>query len=290
MGAYCFSTFLEEEDQCKIGELTVNKDRFVREVIGQAKVGKMNSEGFFVSPGHVMIDFNSPVWCSSSIQDTCEHYIQRGCTLLLLQHPVSSIRRFRADYAAFLEQLPKLPVDFMIVPVIPSAFVKPDMVRFFAKEGCPFIQIELDSAEDVQDVPWGWLTQAQSYKRIPLTVTLRSEENSTYLLNYLWPEICKQYGIIKLSDIQEAELLTKQNLRDTGIYPNKGGFRPGGYADYNLYWQPENKIFDGEDPFIYHNAIPDVTIMRGKVIQVQQQVEPTASGEYQRITVYQHFV
>ncbi|MFQ3542988.1 hypothetical protein Q7A53_02800 [Halobacillus rhizosphaerae] len=290
MGAYWFSSFMDEGEQFRFGELIVHEDHFIRDAIGQGHLRKMNSDGFIAAPGYVMVDYAAPISTSSSRITACEDYIRRGCTQLLIQHPVNSIRRYRTIYHSFLAELGQLPVDYMIVPVITSSLVTPDMIRFFARERCPFIQIELDTAVDLEEVAWEWLVQAQSLLRIPFSIVVKKEENSEYIINHLWPKKCAQYGMIKLTDPQLEERVTPQNLRDTGIFPNKGGFKPGGYADYNLFWQEEDQIVDGQDQFIYHGAVPDITVMRGMVLQVNQEVTANYQGKQQKVSIYKHFV
>ncbi|ARI77258.1 hypothetical protein [Halobacillus mangrovi] len=285
MGAYWFRN---NSSTCE--EWTVCEEKFVRDRVGSGSYWQMNTNGFYVSTGHIMVDLNVSLETSDSPISEAEEYIKRGCTLLLIQHLVTSIRHFRELYDTFLERLDGLPIDFMVIPVIKAMAVKPEMVRYFSRRGCPFLCVVVNSQDELAEVKWEWLVQAQSHKRIPFTLIVKDQKNKSNNYLEMWSSLRKQYGIIGLTDIQDDEMVTAQNLRDSGIFPSKGGFQPGGQADYNLYLIDEGTTFDEQRNFRYHNSVPKVTVMNGKIKQVNQKVVNYDPGSHLKVKIHKHFV
>ncbi|CDQ19506.1 hypothetical protein SAMN05192559_104267 [Halobacillus karajensis] len=290
MGAYWFQGYVESDTGPYFSECTVNKDKFVRDRIGKESYKYMVLDGFSISPGHVMLDRIHPIASSPSVKDTGNDYIKRGCTLLLTQHLVTSLRHYRAHYEYFLTLCKELPLDYMIVPVVPAKLLRPEMVRFFARKGSPFLCIEVGSRKEFDEVCWEWLAQAQSFKRMPLTLFVKDTENTSNNYSEMWSSLCEQYGIIKLTDVQDDEILSLQNLKDSGIYPIKGSIVPGGQADYNLYRMSKGPTFEEQEDFRYHNAVPNVTVMNGQVKQVDQKISDQKPGSHIKVKIHKHFV
>ncbi|SFF61775.1 hypothetical protein SAMN05216353_103125 [Halobacillus alkaliphilus] len=290
MGAYSFSAYVEKEGGGEVEERLVYGEKFVRNHSGSKPYVHMNTDGFFVTPGYVMLDNFEPISFSSTPEETAGNYIKRGCSLLLIQHLVTSIRHYRQLYDEFLNKLSGIPVNYMVVPVINAKLIKAEMVRFFARKGCPFLCIEVDLINDLKNVSWEWLVQAQAYKRIPLTIRVKDSENTSNNYSELWSSLSKQYGIIKLSELQDDEIVSFQNLKDSGIFPSRGRFTSGGQADYNLFWKIQHSLIDEQEKFIYHNPVPNVTIMNGQVKQVNQTLVDRKPGTHIQVKLHKHFV
>ncbi|WP_173916304.1 hypothetical protein [Halobacillus sp. Marseille-Q1614] len=250
----------------------------------------MNVDQFVVTPGYVLLDKAEPVSRSPSPEDLCADYIRRGCTLLLVQPPVCSNNYYRQEYECLLEKLKGLPVDFMVVPSVDSQVLHAGMVRYFAREKCPFIIVETEDMDALEDVAWGWISQAQCYKRIPLTFNVKNRRNTETNCERLWVNLCDNYGIIRLTDTIEDGALTLKNLKDSGIYPYKGALSSQAYADYNLYRRNQEELVDEDGYFLYHEAVPSVTVMRGELLQTDQIIETNTSGRHMTSSIYQHFV
>ncbi|MBH0229580.1 hypothetical protein [Halobacillus yeomjeoni] len=288
MGAYWFK--VEKDSQELFEEWTVYGQKFVRDRVGQEHYMYMDLSTFDVTPGLVFMDINHPLEGSPHPHQTAEEYIKRGCTLLLIQHLVSSIRHYREVYDSLLKKLEGLPLDYMIIPTVPAKIVRPEMVRYFARKGCPFLCIEVNNVTDFAHVSWEWLAQAQGHKRIPLTIFVKDSENTNENYPELWSSLCNRYDIIRLTDLQDDEVVSGQNLKDSGIFPHKGSFITGGQADYNLSLKQKVPLFDEQAKFRYHDAVPNVTVMNGKVKQVNQKVVDREPGSHLTVKVHKHFV
>lgn len=290
MGAYWFRTNMEGVEKTALHELTVTQNHFTQNRTGAIPYLQMNTEGFVVTPGQVMMDVVEPLENAPSLKTTAETYIKRGCTLLIIQHLVNSLCHFRKHYDTFLTELCGLPVDYMIAPIIPAPIVRPEMIRFFSRRGCPFLCIQVEKKEELSSIKWEWIVQAQSYKRMPVTLIVKDSENTYDNYSELWSSICEQYGIIKLSDLQDDNILSLQNIKDSGIFPQRGAFQTGGFADYNLYLRCEGAIFDEQQNIRYHDSVPNVTVSRGLVKQVNQTIIDESAGSHVKVGIHKHFV
>ncbi|MCP3025864.1 hypothetical protein [Halobacillus sp. A5] len=290
MRAHWFHGIMYENNQSFYGELFVNKDKFLEPTEAYSHLLNMNVNKYVIAPGHVMLDISFPLSRSPSPEDLSYSYMKKGCTLLLVQFFINSRYQFKLEYKQLIEKLKNLHVDFMIVPRVSSQVLHPDIIRYFAKEKAPFIIVDAESLEQFDEVPWGWIAQAQSYRRIPITYSVRNSRNSEMNNERFWTNLISNYGIIGLSQPICEERLSFQALKDSGIYPYKGTLRPKAYADYNLYEQSSNGLIDEDMNFLYHETVPAVTVMRGKVTQVRQVTAHNLKGLFFKSSIYKHFV
>ncbi len=123
-----------------------------------------------------------------------------------------------------------------------------------------------------------------------LTYSVKNRRNSEMNNERFWTNLINNYGIIGLSQPIGEERLTFQNLKDSGIYPYKGTLRAGAYADYNLYEKISNDLIDEEGFFLYDEAVPVATVMRGYLTQIRQIAEPYCTGIFFKSSIYKHFV
>ncbi|RWZ60274.1 hypothetical protein EQV77_02990 [Halobacillus fulvus] len=286
MGVYWFRTNTGGAPQ----EITVRDSSFATKVADPFKMMEMNVDDFVVEPGYVMMDVHERIETSSCIITSVEAYIKRGCTLLLVQHLVTSLCWYREQYEQFLERIQSPGLEYMIIPVVPVHLLKPEVVRFFSRKGCPFLCVKVSNADDLFAVKWEWIVQAQGYKRIPFTMIVKDLENTSNNYAELWSKVCDQYGIIKLTDLQDDEILSFQNLKDSGIFPKQGGIISGGSADYNLFYTGRGRGVDDEPHFLYHDSVPDVTISKGRILQVNQIVSKDVKGTHRKVSFHKHFV
>jgi hypothetical protein len=127
---------------------------------------------------------------------------------------------------------------------------------------------------DFEAVQWQWIREAAFPYRmaiVPDWDTLRTSERHLVKLQRKWRNFAANKDIPTLpSFLTDRTILTKPVLRKIGISPLKGELYRGGDLDYNLY---ENGSLD--DSFYLHydkNSIPDVVVLRGKVMKAGRTV------------------
>ncbi|WP_163526226.1 hypothetical protein [Halobacillus ihumii] len=290
MGAYWFYVQTLKGTQAITRQISVSQQHFTKRSSRNYECKQMDATGFVATPGYVMLDLDTPLSQSPSLIEDSQRYVQKGCTLLLIQFPIHSSFHFKVIYQQFVKQFKYLPIDYMFVPTIKPQSITQEMVRYFARESCPFILIDSEDEDELKEVAWDWLVQAQSHKRIPFGLLVRNSRKRERIHDKLWIKLCEHYGIIRVTNALSEAPLSKANLKDSGIFPYKGGFMDSGYADYNLYYDEEGLMVDDHADFRYYEAVPEVTVMRGQIVQVNQQVQTIVPGIHYKGSIYQHFV
>ncbi|UOQ93574.1 hypothetical protein MUO14_00765 [Halobacillus shinanisalinarum] len=290
MGAYWFNVHTLKGNQALTRQISVYQQRFSKRTLWINDFKQMDVTGFIATPGHVMLDLDKPLSRSPSPILDCQQYIQKGCTLLLIQFPIKTSFHFKSMYQQFIEQFRYLPIDYMIVPTISPLAITQEMVRYFSRQSCPFILIDVEDEQGLDEPAWDWVVQAQALKRIPLALLVRNRRIRKMIHDKLWVKISDRYGIIRLTDPLTEAPLSRSNLKDSGIFPYKGGFMNRSFADYNLYYDEEGLMVDDHAEFRYHDAVPNITVMRGRVVQVDQKIQDLEPGIHYKGSIYQHFV
>ena len=290
MGAYYFYQRTWHKENWVNKEVLVEDDCFVRKFLSSSHPIELNVDAYHVTPGYVMLDHSAPLYSSVDKKKLSLDYLIRGCTLLLVQLPITTTHLFKQKYHSFLHMLAGLPMDYMISPVVAPRLLTPAMVRFFGLRKAPFILVELHTEKDMKNVAWEWLAQAQSYTRIPIAPFIKVKGEDSQKLYDAWKKTVEHCDMITLKDPITEHPLTSNNLRRAGIYPYKGDLMPGGQADYNLHLHDGCTVIDDPTEIRYHGSVPDVTIMNGEVVQVNQEImNDNMIGKHRKVSIPMHF-
>ncbi|MRH42409.1 hypothetical protein GH741_06895 [Aquibacillus halophilus] len=292
MGVYYFrSDYVFEEDKWISKSIQVENERIVITQINKQRTIEMNVDKFWIGPGKVYIDYEEPLYDRKFVDNTVNKYIYRGCTLLICQLPIRSYIHFKRKFEQFREHLSSLPIDYMIVPRIPTHLLQPDIIKFFGTKKMPFVLIDTNSKHELLKVKWEWLESAQYFSGIPFVLHKDGSKNKRKELTSTWSSICKKYRINTIEENISEYPLSKETLRQTGISPFKGEFLHQSSADYNLFEMDEIPSVDERPKFRYHKAIPVVTVSKGEVIKYNHLIHPEkAKGELKQVSIPNHFI
>ncbi|SDJ67551.1 hypothetical protein [Sediminibacillus albus] len=293
MGVYYFySEFFFDENSWNTQSVSVENEKFARELCGKGNAMELNTDHFWVGPGKVYLDYEEPVYYQTSPENTIKKFIYRGCTLLLCQMPVLSHTNYKEKFNQFKKQLSGMAIDYMIVPRLPVSILKPDLVRYFGRKRLPFILLDANNEQELKEVKWEWIQQAQGLTQIPLLlVTEVQTKNENKKIAGTWESIVETYGIFTIIESSLAVPLSKNMLKMTGISPYKGEILAQASADYNLYLQHKVQSIDEQPEFRYHKAIPEVTVAKGRVIKVNHIIQCLeGSGSYTHVSIPRHFI
>ncbi|MDC3413045.1 hypothetical protein NC797_09720 [Aquibacillus sp. 3ASR75-11] len=292
MEAYSFySKYVWENGEWKSRLFHVEDGKFTRSIRTKSMEMRLNVDSFWLGPGKVYVDSEEPVYYQLDYQNTVKKFMYRGCTLLLCQLPVINTSNYRKDFFHYIDHLKNMPIDHMIVPIIPAPILKDEHIRFFGRQKVPFLLIETSSQEDLLNIKWEWIQQAQSFSRMPLMYKKSSFLQEEINVSELWHELCKNYNIPSLHQEIGQSPLSTQTLRLSGISPFHGEFVENGSADYNLFDLSSIQSVDESLLFRYDKAIPVVTVANGNVIKANHLVlDQQQNGKYQKVSIPQHFV
>ncbi|MFD1018480.1 hypothetical protein [Thalassobacillus hwangdonensis] len=291
MGAYYFFQKLWEDKQWSESEIRVEGERFVRSYSGKEPVVEMDLSALQVTPGNVFVDTSCSVYHSPDRQSIAQAYLKKGCTLLIIPLPISSSMEYKHKYHTFLTTLEDFPLDYMVAPLFPPRLLDAAAIRYFGRQKCPIILVGIERVSDMEGIGWEWFVQAQSHSRIPISPLINEKNVDYQKLWSAWKALASSCEMITLEDRIGVDPLPFRTLRQTGIYPYKGAFIAGGYADYNLYLHHEAELIDDCEEFSYHDAIPNVTIMNGKVLMINQKMsEENVRGRHLTVSIPKHFL
>lgn len=288
---YFYSNYVFDDGNWKSESVNVEEGRFIRTLSNKRSTLEMDVSNLWIGPGKVYLDTEDPLYAQLDYENVVNKYIYRGCTLLICQMPVKNKSTYRNDFMKFKRNLTSLAVDYMIAPRIPAGTLQPDHVRYFARKKVPFLLVEAFTNEELINVKWQWIKDAQSLTGIPLVLTTNEATRTKKDKLQLWKKLCAEFDIKTIDDEISDYPLSKKVLRTTGISPYKGEIVQHGCADYNLFENDKTGFIDEDTKFRYHKAIPVITVLNGDIIKTNHLVHANAGlGIYRQVSIPQHFV
>ncbi|MBM7569834.1 hypothetical protein [Aquibacillus albus] len=290
-GYYFYNDYVYNDGKWTSKCIQIQDGKFARDLKGSANIKQMETDQFWVGPGKVYVDVEMPLFKANDKERIVKQYIYRGCTLLLCQLPIKSKNNFEQIFYHFRDALDGLPIDYMIVPKIPSTIISPEHVRFFGRKKMPFLILNLQNMEDLFRISWEWMEQSQSFSRIPILIDTSALEKKQDEAESTWRNLSEAFMVRTLPEKLSEFPLSKESLRLTGISPYKGEILPNGFADYNLFDLEKIPSIDECSKVRYHKAIPLVTVMNGNIIKSDYLINDNLNkGNFREISIPSHFL
>ncbi|MGY4690097.1 hypothetical protein [Salibacterium sp. K-3] len=224
---------------------------------------RMDAGGFVIRPAASALGGKVESFLEADAGVKWTSLIKKGVTTVLLLMRASSRGELKERERSINRQLDS-PIDYLLVPSIPSRKLTPSFIRWITLNDYPLIEITFSSYEDCSRVSWDWIRQAVGPSslslmfRFPPTETLSDIRQKTRwenLLSTLFPVL----------PFDSGPLLNKKELQICGLYPDKGSLVRGD-ADYLLYYNTEQTM-DVSWQYWYADRDPDVVVMRGQVLK-----------------------
>ncbi|WP_456274235.1 hypothetical protein [Bacillus sp. AK031] len=248
-----------------------NQIRSINANYNRCSFPRMNISPFLMSPVHVMADLDLPEFLEFTNFKSyfTTEFINRGCTTLITSFRIEYLSEFADNLNRKRTTMLSSPIDYVLVLKCKPKLVTPELIRLLKRNKIPAIFIEISSAEDLQEIAWGWIKQTiYGYPLVfcPLISPEIDKRECAKLLN-VWQDILKNEGIPhSKSQISPKKPLPLQFLKKIGIFPLKGNFTVGGEISYNLYKTPPSEIVDDCQSFLYDNHMLILTVNKGKVL------------------------
>ncbi|SFP42133.1 hypothetical protein [Salibacterium halotolerans] len=254
----------EEPVQKKVRHVKVQNQSFTglyRE--HYEKVMRMEAGNFLITPAATALGGSVDSFLGKDADKKWTTMIHKGITTVLLLMPVTSRRGLEDDGRNLQRQLAP-PVDYLLVPSIPSNKLTSTIIHGVILNKYPLIEITFSSYKDCKNVPWDWIRQAVGPSA--LSFMFRFPPPETIKENRLKEEwekgLAAEFPVLPL---KMGPLLNKKELQFCGLYPKKGSVVRGD-ADYLLYYKTEQK--DGaRKQLSVSNRHPDIVVMRGHVLK-----------------------
>jgi hypothetical protein len=251
-----------------------NRIDYISERAGFYRWMRMEADAFWLTPGHVMLDFSlqSPRSFSEFKRYMQEHFLAKGCTSLLAVCDVPYERQLPQALQKLRQHLLNSPIDYFIGVKTRLRTLTPSFVRACKRHKIPAIFVELEGQERLEDIAWSWLYE--TFVSYPAALIPYWKEEPPKRAHERWRELLAAHRIPFIPfPLQERAPLSLDVLKKIGIYPQKGDVRIGGEVDYNLYARPRSSEPVAETAVVdYDKHVPIVTVHNGKVMKAGEQI------------------
>ncbi|SFL97644.1 hypothetical protein [Salibacterium qingdaonense] len=233
---------------------------------------RMEAGEFLITPAATALGGSVYSFFGKEADKKWTNIICRGITTVLLLMPVQS-RRELEDNRINIQRKLAPPVDYMLVPSIPSNRLTSSFIQGVIVNKYPLIEITFSSYEACKSVPWDWIRQAVGPStisfifRFPPSETLKEIRLKTEWENSL----AAAFPVLSL---KTGPVLNKKELQFCGLYPKKGSVVRGD-ADYLLYYKSEQAGRTRKQTLI-SDRNPDIVVMRGRVLKAGSVFTSTA--------------
>lgn len=288
---------LLKDKQLKTCSLLIRNNRIERidSHFNYYRLIRMNAEPYIMTPTYVL--FNSNIPQIRAFQELkkylTEDFLLKGCTTLFTYVNVSYENELTTKISALKTALLSSPIDYLIGVRIPVRLISPSFIRKCKKEKVPAIFVDLQSHEELEQVPWGWIKEAMfpfNSPFIPIISSVHKKEVKGVLSK--WNGIMNRENIPALyEEIEENIPLAVSVLNKIGVYPQKGSLMCGTEVSYNLYTKiNEGQNVDEVNIFHYHSDRLVVTVHKGEVLRASGNVifKP-GNGEHVRVRIPSYF-
>ncbi|WP_096153785.1 MULTISPECIES: hypothetical protein [Bacillus] len=295
------SYILEKANVLKIGNqvsnvsIIVKNDKFSwmrEEALETKNLIKMDLSHYILTPGHVMLDFIGKTMDFADYKlYVKENYLLKGCTAIVAVFSISNEMDLLPQLKRARTKLLNSPVDYYFAIQVPLGKLTPSLVRLCKKHKIPAIFLTMDDPSLMETKAWSWIKDALYQFPITFVPIFPEEKKEKKLAQKIWSVTMTESKLVHLPHCPPTNFPLKLDLlMKLGIYPSKGDIRIGGEVSYNLYICPEGSIIETASDLDYHIHSPEITVHRGKIVKVSQDVyfRPGFGNEC-KVTVPGHF-
>lgn len=242
------------------------------------KFMRMVASDYFMSPVHVLLDSNLPL--NQPFHERKDYYIKnfilKGSTAVLTSIKILSVRELEMRVKQARSSLSDCPVDYIIGIRFSSSLLDPALIRKCKREKIPALFIEIESADELYRIPWGWIKEALFPYNCPLIPVFPECGNRKERQRRMdaWKELIERTNVTALSEeLPERYPLSGKALKKTGIFPLKASLHNGSELSYNFYRKRAgfDEVVD-MDLYFDHSHDLLVTVHKGKVIRAGSDV------------------
>lgn len=227
---------------------------------------RMNMDGFVITPSFCVFHPELPEGTFADFRKFfIEECLLKGCSSIITTFVIR--RAFEFDAAIKKKRMAMLnsPIDYLLSVQLPIRQITPELIRKCKRHLIPVILAEVEDADELSHVPWGWIREAM-HPYHPVLVPVFAGENpgKKKKLARAW---VRTMSAEKIRSVETEAVPGKpagiELLKKSGLYPRRGCLRPGGELSYNLY-EAAGKIEESPQ-FYYDNVRPAVFVQNGRI-------------------------
>ncbi|MEH7303517.1 hypothetical protein [Neobacillus drentensis] len=270
---------LLKDKQMKACSLLISNNRIdkIDSHFNYYRLIKMNAAPYIMTPTYVL--YNSTIPQIKTFQELkkclIEEFVLKGCTTMFTYVNVSYENELSTKISELKTALLSSPIDYLIGVRIPIRLITQSFIRKCKKEKVPAIFVDLQTHEELEQIPWGWIKDAMfpfNCPLIPIISSAEKKEVKSVLSN--WKGTMNRENIPALyEEIEENSPLTISVMNKIGLYPHKASLMSGTEVSYNLYTKiNESQNVDDMNLFHYHSDRLVVTVHKGAVLRAGNDV------------------
>ena len=261
----------------------------VKPSFARYKFMRMNVSAFIMTPTYCLFDPSIPISGSSREFEEyiTENFLKKGSTAILTCVNIQTEYDIPKKMKEMKNYMNNSPVDFLIAIKIPLRLLTQTLIRVCKKEKISAIIVDINQAEELDLVPWGWLKEALFPYHSTLIPSI-SSDNKKDSLKVLskWKLIVEKEKLPAITETLETlKPLPVHVLNKIGIFPYRASLMHGTELSYNLYIQDrDNQNVSDIDLFLESNERLAITVHKGEIIRTGNDVlfKP-GNGEYVKV-------
>ncbi|MBU8879090.1 hypothetical protein BGM26_08845 [Bacillus sp. FJAT-29790] len=290
------ANILKDQEINKVSLLIDNgKITAIKPIFNRYRFMKMDADPFIMAPAPILLNKNFPF--EKSFQEMkkffIDEFILKGCIAFLTMASVGHEYAMEKEIKRVKTQLLNSPIDYIIGVRVPIRTLTPSFLRKCKREKVPAVFVEIKNANELYNIPWGWIREAIFPYNSPLIPIFSSmNEREEKQAKTEWKKVMGEEKIPSVKDeIKENEPIPYPVLSKIGIFPLKSSIQQGRELSYNLYMK-SGEIINIEEPdlFHYHRHKLVVTVHKGEVIRACDHVVfRPGFGEHVKINIPSFF-
>ncbi len=266
-------TFLVDNQIKKISLLVQkNEIRYIGYSPPKFNVMKLNVQAFFLTPSFVFYSPNIPSFSFETFKTYfSREYLLKGCGCILTDFAIQYQHQFIEKLEKKRLELLNSPIDYVLGVKLKANILTQKIIQMCNRETIPALFIELDNAQELEGIPWGWIREA-AYPNKPLLIPDVSSVVKPLQQRYLLKKWCDILRNEKINHLPKPLPINKplnlDILKKIGLYPKKGVLKAGGEINYNLILKQEKQEHDSA--WNDNKIIPHISVNNGEFVIMNQ--------------------
>lgn len=268
-----------------------NQIAYISNQLNKYKFMRFDASPYVMTPGHVIIDYDLLTLDDFTMYKKREaELIENGCTTVVIVTRALYEREIEVNIKKARLSMINSSIDYAVGVNIPIYLLRHSVIRFCKKKKIPFLTTEIKDDTDLSEISWGWIKEALFSFNLPIYPLWRCTNIKTMKKQRAeWERVTAEHGIkTNLNFPDDKCVLSKETIKQMGIFPSKGELLIGGDVDYNLYKLKGEKV-EQSYKIDYDKDKPVITVHKGKLLKAGDIIRRPGFGEELIVKLPGHF-
>jgi hypothetical protein len=239
--------------------------------LNRLKKLRVEAKGFTVHPGKIT-DESTLLQARDvkGFKEEMANLISNGVTTVLVAPSIDSEHQLEHALKWAKAAMVNSSLDFVVGIDIPVKKITPSLVRKCRSQNVPFILARVDSIDEFELKPWGWIREAMFTYTMPIVPIWKNELKESKRFKYIekvWEDLFLQFQIPTIIKWPKGKTpLSKESLEKIGLFPQKGTLLNKSSFDSIMYFQKGNIVEECIE-VDYDKRSPDIVTLRGAILK-----------------------